>query len=340
VAVLLTPSPERRFKFEAAATGGPAVGAGCLGVGLRGGKIALSDALAAQRLSLLLNLPGLSELSGSVAFSTSRVVFATNEGHLACHNLSDGERLWLVQMPAPTSAEHPPLVQDGRVFVAYANGSITCLSLETGRQLWNRNLDGPISGSPTLINRTLRVATKIGTLYRLDANDGRSDPKGLLRFDNGISTGIAWVEGLLVLGTGDGRLFAVHDGSGRIKWELPLGRAARVDELAVGPDGTVFVAGDQNAVLRVSVRTGTVERRTELAGERRTGLLLADRRVFTVVSRRLTTTQNEEVLVALSGDSFETLWEYRDEKGFVGAPASDGSAVFVTASSGEVLRFK
>lgn len=340
VTALLTPSPEMRFRFEAVATGGPALGAGCVGVGLRGGKIALSDALGTQRVSQILSLPGLSELAGHVAFSTSRVVFRTNEGHLACHSLTDGERMWLVSTRGTAGGEHDPVVQDGRVFLADANGTLVCLSLETGRELWIRNLDGPVAGAPTLFNRTVRVATKSGTLYRLDANDGRPDRDAQMHFDNGITTGVVVIEGVLVLGTGDGRLFAIHEATGKSKWELHLGRAPRVDELAVGPDATVFVAGDGDTLLRVSVRTGKIERQCKLVGERRCGWTLADGRVFTILCRRPSPSQSEEVLVALSGSSLDTLWEYRDEKGFVGAPASDGSAIFVTASSGEVLRFK
>jgi len=338
--VLLTPSPERRFQFDALATAGPAVGAGYVGVGLRGGKIGLADVAGEQRPALVLSLPGLSELVGCVGFSTSRVVFRTNEGHLACHGLPDGQRLWLVEAPAATTAEHDPVVQDGRVFLADTNGSIVCLVLETGHELWRRNLDGSIAGAPTLVNRTLRVATKNGTVYRLDANDGRPDRNAQLRFDNGISTGVAVLEGVLVLGTGDGRLCAVHEATGKSKWELQLGRAPRVDELTVGQDGAVFVVGEGDELLRVSVRTGQVERRCKIAGERRCGLQLAGNRLFTILRRRTGVSQHEEVLVALSGDSLETLWEYRDEKGFVGAPASDGAAIFVTASNGDVLRFK
>lgn len=340
VSALLTPSPERRFQFDAVATAGPAVGNGYVGVGLRGGKIGLTSTVGAGRAPLVISLPGLSELVGKVAFSTSRVVFRTNEGHLACHDLASGERLWLVETAAASATGQDPLVQDGRVFVVDGNGNIFCLSLETGRQLWMRGLDGPVAGALTLVNRTVRVATKSGGLYRLDANDGRPDRDGNPRFDDGISTGLVAIEDVLVLGTGDGRLRAIHEATGKLKWELPLGRAPRVDELAIGPDATVFVMGGDSTVFKVSVRTGKVERRCELVGERRSSLELAGDRLFAIVRRRVGTSHSEEVLVALSAESLEMQWEYRDEKGFVGAPASDGSAIFVTASSGEVLRFK
>jgi hypothetical protein len=39
-------------------------------------------------------------------------------------------------------------------------------------------------------------------------------------------------------------------------------------------------------------------------------------------------------------DDFELRWEYRDEKGFIGDAAADGSGVYVTTSGGDVLRFK
>ncbi|MEZ5966043.1 MAG: PQQ-binding-like beta-propeller repeat protein [Planctomycetota bacterium] len=339
VTALLTPSPTQRFHFDAIATSGPAVGAGYLGVGLRGGKIGLNDVGSAQH-SQVLSLPGLSELAGHVVFSTSRVVFRTNEGSLACHDLTGGQRLWLVDSRAAATAEHDPIVQDGRVFLADSNGQMVCLSLETGRELWVRNLDGPVAGVPTLVNRTVRVATKSGMLYRLDANDGRPDRSAQLHFDNGISSGVVVLEGVLVLGTGDGRLVAVHESTGKTKWELQLGRAPRVGEVVVGPDATVFVPSSDDSLLRVSVRTGEIERRTKLNGDRTCGFEVAGARVFTILDRRLDASRTEGVLVALDSTTMETLWEYRDENGFVGAPVSDGSAIYVTASGGEVLRFE
>jgi outer membrane protein assembly factor BamB/tetratricopeptide (TPR) repeat protein len=338
VTVALTPSPDRRFRFETMAVGGPSLGAGFVGVGLRSGKIALSDTQGSQRLPLILNLPGLSELVGNVAFSTSRVVFRTNEGHLACHNLSDGERMWLAELPAAKAAEHDPAVQDGRVFFGDAAGSVVCLSLETGRRLWAQPLDGPVAGAPRMVNRMLRVATKVGTLYRLDASDGRIDQ--LVRFENGISTGVEVIAGGVVVGTGDGRLRAVADDGGKSKWVLPLGRAPRIDEVALGDGDILFVMGGDDLLLRV--KDGTIEQRQQILGERRAGPVLAGNRVFLLVRRRTTTTpsQTEEVLMALDAASLQPLWEYRDEKGFLGAPASDGAAVFVTNSAGEVLRFR
>ncbi len=336
VAVALTPSPDRRFRFEEVATGGPSVGAGYVGVGLRSGKIALSDTQGTQRVTLVLNLPGLSELSGNVAFSTSRVVFRTNEGHLACHNLADGERMWIAELARGKAPEHDPLIQDGRVFFGDASGNMTCLSLETGRPLWTRGLDGPVAGAPRIANRMLRTATKTGTLYRLDASDGRVDQQ--TRFDNGVSTGVETAGGVLVVGTGDGRLRAAFEDGGKSKWVLPLGRAVRVDELAMAADETVFAVGGDDTLLRI--RDGRIEHRHQFQGERRSGPVIAGERVFMILRRRVGTSQSEDVLLALSANTLEPLWEYRDEKGFVGAPASDGAAVFVTGSSGEVLRFK
>lgn len=332
----LTPSPDRRFRFDVQAIGSPALGAGYLGVGLRGGKIALTDVQGTHRRAMVLNLPGLAELIGCVAFSTSRVVFRTNEGHLACHSLTDGERMWLAENRRDGAPEHDPLVQDGRVFFGDAIGNVVCLSLETGRRLWATTLEGPVAGTPRLVNRTLRVATKNGFLYRLDASDGGfAGPTQ--RVENGISTGVEVQNGALVFGTGDGRLLVLHEDTGKTKWAVGLGRAVRVDELALGTDDAVFAMAGDDVLVRA--KDGGLQARWELRGERVAGPVTAGNRVFMVVRRR-TGTAAEETLVALDGETLTPLWEYHDGSTFVGAPASDGSAVFVTTSTGEVLRFK
>ena len=47
-----------------------------------------------------------------------------------------------------------------------------------------------------------------------------------------------------------------------------------------------------------------------------------------------------EVMRALELRDLSLRWEYRDEKGFIGDAAADGSGVYVTKSAGDVLRFK
>lgn len=335
VDIALTPAPERRIRFDALASSGPSAAHGNVAVGLRGGKIGIAS-MHEQRLAVVFGLPGLSELAGAVVFSTTRVVFRTNEGQVACHFTADGQRNWLSTLNSP--ATHDPLVQDGRVFFGDETGRLICLSLESGKQVWVRSLDSALSGPPVIVNRTLRVATKNGSIYRVDASDGQVDGSPLT-FENGISTGVLVVGGLLVFGTGDGRLRAVFEESGRQKWAIALGRAARVEDLVAGPADSVFVVGASESLLRVSLRDGNVAARVVLTGERRGGPVVAGDKVYALVRKRAGK-DSHELLQALDVETLAPQWEYRDEKGFVGMPVADGSAVFVTASSGEVLRFK
>jgi outer membrane protein assembly factor BamB len=236
---VLTAVPDWRFSQDLPILTGPGLGAGYLGVGLRGGKVALAWTRDQRQSSMVIDLPELSEMRGLPVFTSTRVMFRTNDGHLACHLLDDGRRAWLVTPPQALGTD--PAAQDGRLFFGDVAGGLTCMTVETGRVLWSRQLDSPLAATPTVAARVLRVATRDGVVSRIDASDGRTIGEPW-RYQHGVTTPVLLLgKSTLVFGTGSGDLVA-RDEDGTVRWTKALGRALRPEELAIAGD-CVLVAG-------------------------------------------------------------------------------------------------
>ncbi len=333
---VLTAVPDWRFHQDQAVLTGPGLGAGYLGVGLRGGKIALAWTRDNRQASMVIDLPELSEMRGLPVFTATRVMFRTNDGHLACYMLEDGRRAWVSALAQPLTTD--PIAQDGRIFMGDAAGELIAMSVETGRVLWSRRLDGPLVAAPTLAARILRVGTASGSVYRIDAADGRvlDDP---WRYPNGISSSIRLAgDGVMVFATGGGGLVA-RDETGRVRWAKALERGIKSDELAVA-NGVVLVMTKDDELARFAVADGRELGRHALGGVRRFGPLVANDQVFVGITEGPEARGKGEVLRVMGLADLQLRWEYRDEKGFIGDAAADGTGVYVTTSAGEVLRFK
>lgn len=332
---VLTAVPDWRFRQTLPVLTGPGLGAGYLGVGLSGGKVALAWTRDSRQTSMVIDLPELSEMRGLPVFTPTRVMFRTNDGHLACHLLDDGRRAWMSALSKAVIVD--PVAQDGRIFMGDAGGELVGMSVETGRVLWTRPLDGALAALPTLSSRVLRVATVSGSIYRIDAADGRvlGEP---WRYPSGITTQVRLVDGdVMVFATGSGDIVAREE-TGRVRWMKALGRGLKPEELVVANDVILVMAKDDELV-RLDVRDGHELMRCSLGGARRFGPLVANDQVFIAVGDA-GGVRKDEVMRVLGLNDFDLRWEYRDEKGFIGDAAVDGSGVYVTTSSGDVLRFK
>jgi hypothetical protein len=93
-------------------------------------------------------------------------------------------------------------------------------------------------------------------------------------------------------------------------------------------------------VRKLASADGADLARCALGGDRRFGPVCSGHQVFVAIHEPKTPRGKAEIMRVLALDDLSLRWEYRDEKGFIGDPAVDGSGVYVTTSAGEVLRFK
>ena len=107
------------------------------------------------------------------------------------------------------------------------------------RETWRARVDAPVMGNLAVHGDTIWAVTRIGTLYRIVAG-GRAEPLATLGAP--VTTGVAVVGDLLLLGAADGVLRAMTR-DGREAWRVGLSWNITVDPVPV-TDGFLALGGD------------------------------------------------------------------------------------------------
>lgn len=150
-----------------------------------------------------------------------------------------------------TAAE--PIVADGRVYVGTEAGHLRALDARTGKPLWIADGDGPVLHSPAYDAGTVYFATAGRLVVAVDAGDGaerwrfRSGPGGFAAAP--IVGG-----GLVLIGSRDGRFYALDARDGRLAWSVATGGPIRTTA-AVAGDRVLFASDDMHAYA-ADIRSG------------------------------------------------------------------------------------
>jgi len=132
-------------------------------------------------------------------------------------------------------------VQAGGALVAGTTDSIVAVVDPATLAVRHRvRVDAPVETRAVVRGDTAWVATRLGTLYRVDLVAGVAEPVAGLRWP--LTAGPVPYGDLLLLGGADGTLRAV-DGAGAQRWRLAVWRPLDVPPVALD-DGIVVVGGD------------------------------------------------------------------------------------------------
>jgi len=139
------------------------------------------------------------EVASSVAVVNSKVYTGADDGNIYCLDATTGAQLWKTYAGGVTkcllgaggymSIEPPvrssPMVLNNKVYVGALDGNLYCLDANTGTQIWKFITQGPIQGTPTIVNGMIYFDSETGGLpsylatppangdfYCLDANAG------------------------------------------------------------------------------------------------------------------------------------------------------------------------
>lgn len=146
-----------------------------------------------------------------------------------------------------------PIVAEGKVFVATHGGKIIALQVETGEPVWCYQAGGAFLHSPSYSKGLVVAADASGSLYALDATNGR------LRWSSrtahgGCSASPVVTGGQVFIGTRGGDFMALALGSGREQWRQRLGVPVR--QTASVAKGRVYVTGEDLRVRCFEASSG------------------------------------------------------------------------------------
>ena len=109
------------------------------------------------------------------------------------------------------------------------------------RRIWAVPVDAPVLGSLAAIGDTLFLATRVGTLYRVDP-DSEPKAKPIARLDWPVTAPVTVLGGQILLGGADGTIRALRSDGTEI-WRVRVWRPVELSPVPM-PDGLVAIGGN------------------------------------------------------------------------------------------------
>jgi outer membrane protein assembly factor BamB len=156
---------------------------------------------------------------------------------------------------------HPglaPAITPDAIYAAAADGTLVRLDRETGRNVWRVSTGKPIAAGPGADATLVSVATDKGEVFAFD-------PDGKALWNARVSSEViappVVAEGVVVVSSGDGRIFGLSSADGKTKWvhartNPPL--TVRNTAGGVASRGGVFLGLPGGRLLAMDLQTGNI----------------------------------------------------------------------------------
>jgi len=151
-----------------------------------------------------------------------------------------------------------PAVYEGAVYAAGADGRLARFDAANGKRKWHINTKEPLSGGVGVDAGLAVVATKTGAVLAYDLN-------GKLVWKSQVSSEVLMAprvaQGVVVVRSGDGRIFALDAKDGKQQWEYRFTQPAlllRSDSGVVIQRGVVLAGVAAGRVVALNLTNGNV----------------------------------------------------------------------------------
>jgi outer membrane protein assembly factor BamB len=158
---------------------------------------------------------------------------------------------------------------DGTVYVAGIDGRVHALDASRGSERWTFTSGAAVRARPTFIGGALYVNSDDGFLYRLDPKRGTTKwkiriedaPVVRLPIDQAGSkydfyaSAVTLAQGVLLVGTHDGRVLAVDPLDGTLRWQFKTG--GPVLSAPTEADGRVFAGSYDGRIYALDAADGS-----------------------------------------------------------------------------------
>jgi eukaryotic-like serine/threonine-protein kinase len=170
--------------------------------------------------------------------SAGGLLVATTDSLLRL-SLADGRTTHRAASPGMIVSAWVPFA--GGLVAGTTDSQVVSIDPATLRRNWTVRVDAPVLGSPAVLGDTLFLASRVGTVYRLDPS-----PRPVLRriaaLDWPVTTPLTIVNHNIVLGGADGTIRALRT-DGREVWRVRIWRPVEVGPVPL-PDGLLAIGGN------------------------------------------------------------------------------------------------
>jgi outer membrane protein assembly factor BamB len=123
--------------------------------------------------------------------------------------------LWQSKLGSAGDFDFTPTVEAGYAYVASAEGELSKLDVANGNKAWQVNVGEKITGGVGVGGSLVVVGTQKGSVYAYDIS-GKLQWKSKLSSE--ISSAPKYFDGLVVVRTGDNRIYGINANDGSRKW--------------------------------------------------------------------------------------------------------------------------
>jgi outer membrane protein assembly factor BamB len=150
--------------------------------------------------------------------------------------------LWQAKIGAAEDSEFTPVVEAGYAYAASAAGELLKLDASNGSQAWRVNIGQKITGGVGVGGSLVMVGTQGGLVYAYDIS-GKLQWKAKLSSE--VLSAPKYFDGLVIVRTGDSRIFGINANDGSRKWVYEHTTPALTLRSSAGVvvDGGVVYAG-------------------------------------------------------------------------------------------------
>jgi serine/threonine-protein kinase len=180
---------------------------------------------------------GVSRVAAAPAGDGATLIATTDS--LVRLNLADGKVTHRVRSPGTIVS--PWVAYGGSLVAGTTDSQLVSIDPRNLRRNWSVRVDAPVLGSPARIGDTLFVASRLGTVYRIDP---AADPQArqIAALDWPVTTPLSIVNRKIVLGGADGTIRALRTDGSEI-WRVRVWRPVEVGPVPM-PDGLVAIGGN------------------------------------------------------------------------------------------------
>ena len=202
-------------------------------------------------------------------------MFRGGPAHLGVYQ-GGGATLLGLAWRAPTDGDviSSPAVANGTVYVGSGDGHLYALQLATGDRRWRYDAGSEVSSSPAVGGGLVYATARDGSIFAVDAATGtrrwrlttRPDlplPWGHESGDHFLSSP-AYVAGTIVVGAGDGGVYALDAATGKQKWRAQTDGRVRASPAVA--NGRVYAASYDGRVYCYDLTSGALRWRYDTEG--------------------------------------------------------------------------